>query len=159
MKNKTKKFWVLFIVLAVGFSSLNGIAIAANNQMNPTGDTPDGRVNDITPNFTASSLSIIYVPDEYSTIQAAVNAASEGDTIIVRDGTYTENIVVDKKLTIQSENGSDFTMVRAQNSDDHVFNVMADYVNISGFTVEGASSPKSGIYLGIDVDHCNITDN
>ncbi len=28
-------------------------------------------------------------PADFSTIQAALNAASNGDTIIVRDGTYT----------------------------------------------------------------------
>ena len=46
------------------------------------------------------TASTIYVSDEddYSTIQAAVNAASSGDTIIVRDGTYIENIEVDKRL-------------------------------------------------------------
>lgn len=37
-----------------------------------------------------ASPATIYVPDNYSTIQAAVNAASLGATIIVRDGTYTE---------------------------------------------------------------------
>ena len=42
MKNKIAKLWVLCIILAVGFSSLNGMAIAANNQVNPTGDAPDG---------------------------------------------------------------------------------------------------------------------
>ena len=34
-----------------------------------------------------SSSATIYVPDAYPTIQEAVNAASPGDTIIVRDGT------------------------------------------------------------------------
>lgn len=34
-----------------------------------------------------------------------VNNASAGDTIIARDGTYTENVDVNKSLTIQSENG------------------------------------------------------
>jgi len=40
---------------------------------------------------TAKSATI-YVPDDYPTIQGAVNAANSGDTIIVRDGTYTENV-------------------------------------------------------------------
>ena len=80
---------------------------------------------------------VIYVPDDYATIQAAVNAASPGDTIVVRDGTYIENIEVDKSLTIQSENGSDSTIVQAKDPDDDVFEITADYVNISGFTVEG----------------------
>lgn len=39
-----------------------------------------------------ASSATIYVPDDYPTIQAAVNAASPGDTIIVRDGTYYENV-------------------------------------------------------------------
>jgi len=85
-----------------------------------------------------------------------VNAASPGDTIIVRDGTYIENVKVDKRLTIRSENGSDSTIIRAANPDEHVFNVTADYVNISGFTVEGASS-EDGIYL--EADYCNISNN
>jgi nitrous oxidase accessory protein NosD len=34
-------------------------------------------------------------------IQAAVDAASSGDTVIARDGTYTENVDVNKSLTIQ----------------------------------------------------------
>ena len=77
-----------------------------------------------------ASASTIYVPDDYSTIQAAVNAASPGDTIIVRDGTYTENVKVDKKrLTIRSQNGPDSTIVLAEDQDDSIFNVTANYVN------------------------------
>jgi len=45
-------------------------------------------------------------------IQAAINNASSGDTIIVHDGTYTENIDVNKDhLTIKSENGAEATIV------------------------------------------------
>src|SRR5947207_1284111 len=35
------------------------------------------------------------------TIQEAVNAAAAGDTINVKPGTYEENVVVPKRLTIQ----------------------------------------------------------
>jgi parallel beta-helix repeat protein len=107
----------------------------------------------------------IYVPDDYSTIQAAVDAASSGDTIIVRDGTYTENVDVNKDhLTIKSENGAEVTVVQAANSDDHVFEVTADYVNISGFTVKCATEyQKAGICLnGIasdNVEQCSILEN
>ena len=72
-------------------------------------------------------------------IQAAVNAADPGDTIIVRDGTFLENVDVNKRLIIQSENGSDSTIVRAANSNDHVFELKADYVTISGFTMTGTT--------------------
>jgi hypothetical protein len=47
------------------------------------------------------SPGTIYVPDDYLTIQATVNAASGGDTIIVYPGTYTENVDVNKSLTIE----------------------------------------------------------
>ena len=63
----------------------------------------------------------------------------EGDTIIVRAGTYTRNVVVNKSLTIQSENGSAVTTVEVNSSDNHVFEVTTDYVNISGFTMAGAT--------------------
>ena len=107
-----------------------------------------------------ASAATIYVPDNYQTIQEAVDNASAGETIIVRDGTYIENVDVNKRLTIRSENGSDKTIIRAVNPYDHVFEVTAGYVNISGFIVKGASGQqKAGIYLGSGVDHCNISNN
>ena len=90
-------------------------------------------------NFSPVSTCDIYVPDDYLTIQEAVDAANSGDTIIIRDGTYTENVDVNKEhLTIRSENGAEVTTVQAANSNDHVFEVTADYVNLSGITVRGA---------------------
>lgn len=67
-----------------------------------------------------ASPETIHVPDDYASIQAAVDAASLGDIIIVYPGTYIENVDVNKAhLTIQSENGADTTVVQAANSDDH----------------------------------------
>ena len=63
-----------------------------------------------------ASARTIYVPDDYEKIQWAVDNASVGDTIIVRDGTYYENVVVDKQLTIKSENGSDNCIVNGGGS-------------------------------------------
>jgi parallel beta-helix repeat protein len=113
---------------------------------------------DIEVRFSTYNTSQIYVPDNYSTIQSAVNAASYGDTIIVRDGTYIENIKVDKRLTIQSENGQDSTIVRAASNDDNVFNVTADYVEISGLTVVGVYNANAGMYL-YSTDYCTIANN
>jgi parallel beta-helix repeat protein len=111
---------------------------------------------------SVSISTTIYVPDDYPTIQAAVDAASSGDTIIVRDGTYTENIDVNKDhLTIQSENGAELTIVQAASIGEDVFEVMADYVSISGFTINGMD-PNAGVYGGIllnGVDYCDIFNN
>ncbi len=38
---------------------------------------------------------------DFTRIQDAVNAASNGDTIIVYNGTYFENVVVNKQLTLK----------------------------------------------------------
>jgi parallel beta-helix repeat protein len=101
----------------------------------------------------------IYVPDDYETIQWAVDNATAGDTIIVHDRTYNENVDIIKQLTIRSANGSANCIVNASTPNDHVFGVTANYVNISGFTVTGATGNWiAGIYLNT-VSHCNISNN
>lgn len=59
---------------------------STNNASNPVDD--NSASENITANNTPFPLSsnTIYVPDDYPTIQQAVNNASAGDTIIVRDG-------------------------------------------------------------------------
>ena len=82
---------------------------------------------------------VIFVPDDYKKIQWAVDNASAGDTIIVRDGIYYENVVVDKALTIRSENGSDNCIVDGGGSGD-VITLNANGITIEGLTVRNSSS-------------------
>ena len=42
---------------------------------------------------------------EYTSIQAAVDAAADGDTIFIQPGTYAESVLVDKDLTIVGGGG------------------------------------------------------
>ena len=105
--------------------------------------------------LTATASAAPYYVNPGESIQAAVDNASDGDMIIVRDGTYTENINVNKRLTFRSENG--YAIVQAANTSDSVFEVTADHVNILGFTVENSNS-SAGISLN-EVAHCNISNN
>ena len=44
----------------------------------------------------------INVPEDYPTIQEAINVSSDGDLVLVADGTYYENLIVNKEITIAS---------------------------------------------------------
>lgn len=52
------------------------------------------------------------VPQGFATIQAAVNAASPGDTIVVSSGIYRENIVIDKALNLMGLDGAVSTIIQ-----------------------------------------------
>jgi len=77
----------------------------------------------------------------------------------VWNGSYTENVNVDKpRLTLEGE-GADVVTVTAADSGDHVFEVTADHVNISEFAVRGATDfDMLGIHLD-NVDCCDISRN
>ncbi|NJD54076.1 MAG: hypothetical protein FIB07_14570 [Candidatus Methanoperedens sp.] len=113
---------------------------------------------------TTNSVHNINKGTDYTSIQPAINDANLGDEIHVDSGTYFENIVVDKSLTIQGES-RDTTIIHAFNSDEPVFRVTADYVNISGFKAEGAtnfglaSGGIAGIQLYRGSDYSNILNN
>jgi len=98
---------------------------------------------------------------DFTTIGGAVASAVAGDTIIVKDGAYVENVVLNKSLTIQSENGFTTTFVQAASATADVFSVTAASVTLDGFTVSGATSMgKAGIHLyGYSASSCTIRNN
>ena len=104
-----------------------------------------------------------YVDDsggaDYTTIQAAVTAATAGDTIIVRDGAYVENVIVDKSLVVRSENGAAAVTVTAVTTSSPVFTVNASSVTIDGFTVSGTTSTSVGGIEVKNVGSCLIAGN
>ncbi|MFH2001212.1 MAG: right-handed parallel beta-helix repeat-containing protein [Planctomycetota bacterium] len=56
--------------------------------------------------------STIYIPADYSTIQAAIHAAQHGDVLLVAPGTYPENIdFLGKSIALKSVNGSALTTI------------------------------------------------
>ena len=118
-------------------------------------------------NMTSNSFAPILEDDGgsdvtvgyYSSFQTAIDGATAGNTISCVAGTYTENVNVDKSLTLVGASSATVT-VNAAVSSASVFNVTANSVSMSEFTVSGASGGgQAGIYLGAGVSLCNIFDN
>jgi len=82
---------------------------------------------------------------DYVTIQEAIDNATEGDTICVWAGTYFENVVVNKSLSLIG-NGSELTTIDGRGV-RAVVAITADWVNMSGFHILGSSSSDSGIQI------------
>jgi len=77
--------------------------------------------------------AIIIVPDDYSTIQEAINAANSGDTIFVRAGMYYEHVVVNKAVSLIGES-REKTIIDG-NGTGTILTVEASNLIIEGFTI------------------------
>lgn len=95
---------------------------------------------------------------DYYTIQEAIDAASDGDTVYVYSGIYNENVIVDKTINLTGT-GKTSTIIDGGGSGD-VLRVTSDGVDISGFKItgSGSSNEEAGIKL-INVQNCSISHN
>jgi parallel beta-helix repeat protein len=86
----------------------------------------------------ASPSTLIVGPNNYKTIQEAINNASSGDTIFVCKGIYTENIVINKSITLIGED-RESTIIDGR-STGNVVSIKASNVTIKGFTIKNSDS-------------------
>jgi len=100
----------------------------------------------------ASLGDTIYVggsgPGNYSTIQEAIDVAENGDTVYVYDysSPYIENLIVDKSINLIGED-RETTVVDSKGISNHVIQINASYVILSGFTIQN----NSGYYAGVGI--------
>jgi hypothetical protein len=116
--------------------------------------------------------SVINVPAGQPTIQAGVDAASNGDTVLVAAGTYTGagnfNIDTDgKSITIKSAGGAAATIIdmtgASSNSPQHAFDIHGgETVTISGFTIKNGYFANGAITVAdsnVTITQCIFTAN
>ena len=123
------------------------------------------------------SATTIYVPDNYSTIQSAIDHAVAGDTIIVRDGRYKgpgnkEITFHGKAITLTSQNGAASCIIDCENSGRGFYFVSGETSAsvVDGFTItkgnvssfSGWGNDGGGIYCASSnptITNCTITAN
>jgi len=108
----------------------------------------------------------IYVPGSYTTIQAAVNAANNGDTIYVSAGTYNEVVSINKGIALVGNGTPTITASGLGYTNAVIFDGNAtNNASISGFKITGATESwpnGSGIYCtngSPTINHNTISKN
>jgi hypothetical protein len=117
----------------------------------------------------AFAQKTIHVPADQPTIQAGINAANTGDTVLVAPGTYYENLTIDtKEIVIRSSDGAAKTIL-----DGSKIGVVVTITNtpslattIDGFTIRNGHTPftpsDGGIFLrnaGATIQNNTISGN
>lgn len=111
---------------------------------------------------TGSEAAIITVDDDgpamHSRIQDAINASIDGDTVYVYNGTYYENIIVNRTINLTGENRSN-TVINGGGIGKVVW-IVSDWVNVTGFNIESSGMNISDAGVRLDgVENCNISNN
>jgi parallel beta-helix repeat protein len=104
---------------------------------------------------------VIRVPEDYSSIQEAINAAENGSVLLVTKGVYHETVILNKTLTLMGINEGcaiENAAVYGDPKDPHIqwtkgqesvgLDVTADNSTIIGITIRNCT-------LGIRLNHCN----
>jgi len=90
----------------------------------------------------------IHVPDDFTSIQDAIGASFNGDTIVVRPGTYVENIdFTGKNIVVRSESGPLVTTIDGNQAESVVLCIGGEPATaaLDGFTItNGAASSDGG---------------
>lgn len=107
---------------------------------------------------SASNLRISSTTEgDYTSIQAAIDAAEAGDTIFISPGIYVENLKINKEVRIWSESSKpEETVITAADPIQSTVEISVDRAAFSGFSIQG--SEKAGILL-TGVKSCYINNN
>ncbi|MFM8918092.1 MAG: HYR domain-containing protein, partial [Bacteroidota bacterium] len=167
------------------FSSTATITVSAVGGTGPYTGTGANTVTAGTYNYTvtdangctaaANSVTVLYYPISnvntgvgYNDIQVAINAATAGDTINVCAGTYSQDIVVSKPLTLRgaqhgvkatgsARSGGESLINGTGSGSSFVVRVDADSVTIDGFSINPRINPSNSFQFARDAVNIRST--
>ena len=162
-------FCCLFLSLAICLATNTASAAATHNNT-----VTVKHIAAITQESTGGILNN-RTNEHFTTIQAAINSANtlNGDSILVEDGTYKENVLVNKRLNLIAQGTA---TIDPKYANDYCFNITPEGAGslIQGFTMTGrpgflvegdksvvdSNNVDSGT-VGIDVqaDGCIVSNN
>jgi parallel beta-helix repeat protein len=177
-----KKIMVIFAAICIAlilgvviYNFTNLQIVNHDSNQSPTEPTsPENQteteVENVPEPDTSPPVIDVTVPDDYPTIQQAVNCASDGDTVFVRKGQYNETVTVYKSLFLLGEDNQS-TIIDANSVGPDLL-IIHDNVNVTGFTIRNTPAPPpkgslpfssyptqdSGIEIS-NVSHCFIYRN
>ena len=99
----------------------------------------------------------------YENIQDAIDNASDGDIIMVGPGTYYENLIIDKTITLEGTGATSNMTIIDGGKNGNVIEVTADWVNISGFSIQNGGRKTDGVIYNYGIlllsNYANISNN
>lgn len=97
--------------------------------------------------------------DHFDKIQNAIDIASKGDRIIVYEGTYVENIIIDESISLFGEDVDQ--VIIDGNNQGSVVTIQSSNVDFSTFTIRnsGLNSTDAAIKITSSSEHCQIVEN
>jgi parallel beta-helix repeat protein/predicted outer membrane repeat protein len=121
---------------------------AADRAGNPTTDNNSGACY----SFTTTGAGLIRVPQDYPTIQLAIDASWDGGLVLIDDGVYTGdgNRDIDfkgKAITVTSKNGPEKCIIDCQSTEDELHRGFEFHSGegsgsvLAGVTITGGDAP------------------
>lgn len=86
-------------------------------------NTIDTSESNVSTKISKSANTKVYVPDDYSTIQEAIDHAKEGSIIFIKNGIYSGNIIIDKDISLEGESPEKVIVLPDENSNEIGINV------------------------------------
>jgi parallel beta-helix repeat protein len=146
-----KKRIIILSLLSILLLLSSFSVTVASNKISEISTINSNKISDDLTNPTID----FYVDDDggadFENIQDAINQSSDGYTIFVYNGTYYENIRINKKITLIGENKNSTIIDGSRRNGYDVILVLADFVIISSFTIQNSGFSFNGIEAGVKI--------